>query len=228
MNSNIKSRQIDSLDKKFQALCEKVLQQLTLAEEILRKNRQDDLYEKVNQIEADIDLLENGIRVDVVTLILYAPKATELRKLITYQDITNFLEAVGDLLVDMIFHPIKKINTNLPEFNYFQVTLEKMLAHVKKMISDAIFSFCYEDSEIAYKIIEEDDLIDDMFNDLSENIILLFQDLSLNEQELLNTVNINNIAYIIEQIGDIATNIAEASIYMIEGTDIRHQLSKKK
>jgi phosphate transport system protein len=227
-NSNSKSRQIANLDEKFKLLCEKVLLQLTSAEETLKESKPDDFYEKVTQTEKEIDLLENEIRTNVVTLVLYAPKAAELRKLITYQDITNFLEAIGDSLIDTIFCPAKKIDVNLPEFDYFQLTLAKMLSCAKKMVNDAIFSFCYEDSVAAYKTIADDDAMDELFREISENTILLFQELPLNEQELANIINISHTAYSIEQIGDIATHIAEATIYMIEGTDIRHKKQNKR
>ncbi|MDR2087636.1 MAG: hypothetical protein LBP72_10785 [Dysgonamonadaceae bacterium] len=222
-NTNSKSRQIANLDEKFKILCEKVLQQLTFAEEVMQGNKPDDFYEKVIQTETDIDLLENGIRANVVTLVLYAPKAAELRKIITYQDITNFLETIGDLLMGTVFYPLKKFNANLPEFDYFQLTLSKMLSYAKKMVNDAIFSFCYEDSVVAYKIIADDDGMDELLREISENTILLFQELPLNEQELTNIIGITHMAYGIEQMGDIATHIAEAAIYMIEGKDIRHQ-----
>jgi phosphate transport system protein len=228
IDTNIKSKLIASLDKKFQTLCEKVLQQLTFMDEILRKGMQDELYEKVTQLETDIDLLENEIRADVVMRFLYSPKAMELRRLITCQDITNFLETIGDLLFNIISHSVKKIDTSLPEFEYFQVTLEKMLAYAKKMVSDAIFSFCCEDGVVAYQIIVDDDVLDNLFVELSENLVASFQDIPLSERELTNIINISNIAYVIEQIGDIATHIAEASIYMLEGKDIRHGLSEKK
>jgi phosphate transport system protein len=222
-NTNSKSRQIASLDEKFKTLCEKVLQQLAFAEEVMKERKTDDFYEKVNQIETEIDLLENGIRADVVTVLLYAPKAAELRKLITYQDITNFLEAIGDLLYDTIFYPLKKFDTTLPEFDYFQLTLSKMLSYAKKMVNDAIFSFCYEDSVVAYKTIAEDDVMDELLHEISENTVLLFQELPLNEQELTNIISISHAAYTIEQIGDNATYIAEAAVYLIEGKDIRHK-----
>jgi phosphate transport system protein len=227
-NTNSKSRQIASLDEKFRILCEKVLQQLSFAEEMLKESKPDDFYKKANQVEKEIDILEKEIRTNVVTLILYAPKAAELRKLITYQDITNFLEAIGDLLIDTVFNSEKKINTDLPEFDYFQLTLSKMLSFAKKMVNDAIFSFCYEDGATAYKTIADDDVMDELFREISENTILLFQELPLNEQELANIIKISHIAYSIEQISDIATHIAEAAVYMIEGTDIRHKKPYKK
>ena len=43
------------------------------------------------------------------------------------------------------------------------------------------------------------------------------------QQLLLSYININSIISNIERIADHATNVAEASIYAMEGTDIRHQ-----
>jgi phosphate transport system protein len=223
--TNIKSRQVANLDKKFQLLYEKVMQQFSITEEVIQNSLQEEQMEKIAQNENDIDLLEKEIRIEVVRSILLSPRAAELRKLISHQDITNFLETIGDLLVN-ITQPSKKIDLNLPDFDYFRVTLGKMFSFSKKMVSDAIYSFYYKDSSLAYKIISDDDYMDDLFREISENILLLFQDLSLNEQELSNILNISCVAYIIEQIGDIATHIAEASIYLIEGTDIRHKLSE--
>jgi phosphate transport system protein len=217
------SRQIANLDKKFQTLCEKVMQQLAITEEFFQKDLQESNIEKMIRNKDDINLLENEIRVDVVTVLLSNPRAAVLRKLISYQDITNFLEAIGDLLMNAYSWPFKKIDFNLPEFDYFKVTLEKMLSFAKKMVSNAIFSFYYKDADTAYKTISDDNQLDDLFHEIFENIPLLLQDLPLNEQELSNIAGISNLAYIIEQIGNTSTHIAEASIYLIEGKDIRHK-----
>jgi phosphate transport system protein len=203
------------------------MQQFSITEELLQGSLQESLIEKIIRNENNIDLLENEIRVEVVNALLFTLRAAELRKLISYQDNTNFLETIGDLLVN-ISYPFKKIDLNLPDFDYFKVTLGKMLSFAKKMVGDAIYSFYYKDATVAYKTISDDDYLDDLFREISENIPLLFQDLPLNEKELSNIVNISNIAYIVEQIGDIATHIAEASVYLIEGKDIRHKLSEIK
>jgi phosphate transport system protein len=165
--------------------------------------------------------------VEVVRTILLSPRAAELRLLVSYQDITNFLETTGDLLVNII-QLFKKIDLNLPDFDYFQVTLGKMLSFAKKMVSDAIYSFYYKDSTVAYRTISDDDRMDEWFREISGNILMSFQELPLSEQELANIINISYIAHVLEQIGDIATHIAEASVYLIEGMDIRHILSEIK
>ena len=44
----------------------------------------------------------------------------------------------------------------------------------------------------------------------------------LSQQEVTDALCINSMAYNIERIGDNATNIAEAAIYLIEGKNIKH------
>jgi phosphate transport system protein len=225
--TNIKSRQGVNLDKKFQMIYEKVMQQFSATEEIIQKPFCEELMMKIVRNENEIDALEKDVRVEVVRSILMTPRAAELRLLVSCQDITNFLETIGDLLVN-ISQLFKKIDLNLPDFDYFRITLEKMLSFSKKMVSDATYSFFYKDATVAYKAISDDDGLDSLFREISENMLLSFQELPLSEQELSNIINIGNVAYAVEQIGDIATHIAEASIYLIEGTDIRHKLSEIK
>jgi phosphate transport system protein len=43
------------------------------------------------------------------------------------------------------------------------------------------------------------------------------------QQLLLTFIHINSIISSIERIADHATNVAEASVYALDGTDIRHQ-----
>ena len=45
---------------------------------------------------------------------------------------------------------------------------------------------------------------------------------TLTEQDLLDILAINAIAYNIERIADNATNIAESAIYLIQGRNIQH------
>jgi phosphate transport system protein len=202
------------------------MQQLDFFEDVLLKNPNTELAKKINMNESEIDRLENEVREEVVkSLLTSSPRAIELRKIITYQDITNFLESIGDLLMDIITYPIEKKVFDLPDFEDFRAKLKEMLIFSKKMVNDAIFSFYYEDSDIAYRTIIEDNILDGLFREISENTLLYFQDTPLSEQELTNIIHITNSAFIIEQIGDIATYIAEAAIYMIKGTDIRHKFS---
>jgi phosphate transport system protein len=225
---NLKSRQFSNLNSKFQSLYEKVMQQLSLSEDLVHNGTKIGIFEKIIENESAIDMLENEIRIEVINILLIStPRAVELRKLITYQDITNFLEEIGDLVIDLSVYYQKKIDLSLADFEYFRLTLGGMLSLSKKMVEKAVIAFCCENANDAYETISDDDAIDKLFGEISENIVLTFQDLQLNDQEITNIVNISNIAYIIEHIGDIATHIAEAAIYLIEGKDIRHRLSKK-
>jgi len=226
MTDNIKSRQFASLKSDFQTLSENVIQQLSFFEGLLRTRFKQVVYEEMISNEININLFENKIRLDFVnSMLLFAPRAIELRKLITYQDTTNHLEAIGNLLMDGVTL-LKTIGLNSPDFDYFKVTLIKMFSLTKGMVGDAIFSFCYEDPLVANKVISEDDILNQLHREVLENITLIFQDLPLSVQELKNITCISNLSYIFEQIGDIAANIAEASVYLIEGKYIRNQFSE--
>jgi len=221
MNDNIKSRQFASLKSDFQTLSENVIQQLSFFEGLLCTGYKQAVYEEIISNEANINVFENKIRLDFVNSMLsFTPRAIELRKLITYQDTTNHLEAIGNLLVDGVTL-LKTIDLYSPDFDYFKVTLRKMFSLAKGMVDDAIFSFCYKDSTVAYKIISRDDTLNQLLREILENVTFVFQDLPLSVQELKNITYISNLSYIFEQIGNIATSIAEASVYLIEGKYIK-------
>ena len=217
MNDNVKSRQFVGLKNDFQTLSENVIQQLSFVEGLLQTGYKQAVYEEVINNNKNACLLTKKIRVDFVnSMLLFSPRAVELRQLVTCQDATNYLEAIGKLLVDGVIL-LKAIDLELPDFDYFNVTLSKMFSRAKGMVGDAVFAFCYEDSSVAHKIISEGVAL----NEVVETATLTFQDLPLSVQELKNITGISNLSYIFEKICNIAVNIAAASVYLIEGKYIK-------
>ena len=45
---------------------------------------------------------------------------------------------------------------------------------------------------------------------------------TVKDQDLLDALSLSNMSYNIERIGDNATNIAEAAIYLMEGKNAKH------
>ncbi|MDR3062301.1 MAG: phosphate uptake regulator PhoU, partial [Dysgonamonadaceae bacterium] len=152
---------------------------------------------------------------------LFSPKATDMRKLIAYIDMTFFLERIGDLVLN-ISNFTKKTRFDYDPFTEFRVILTKMLKAAEKMVKNAVFAFSCEDNTMARDTIAIDDKVDELLSEINEKIQQSFTEKILNSQDLLNITCINSMSYNIERIADNATNIAEAAIYLIEGKDIRH------
>jgi phosphate transport system protein len=91
------------------------------------------------------------------------------------------------------------------------------------MVQKSILSFTNNDKEYAIWTIKNDDIVDEMNNKLIKKAITKSKLPEETQQLLFSFININSIISNIERIADHATNVAEASIYALEGRDIRHK-----
>ena len=222
MTTNMKSKQLKVLLNDFELLSQTVLLQLQLSAKLMLDRGIESLEEEAESNELIIDRVEIKIREEVVySIFQFTPKAADLRRIVTYQDITTNLERVGDMLLNII-HYSRETNLNLAEFTEERKQLSKMFQYVDEMLRNAIISFTNEDTALAYVVIKEDDKVDKLFHDVSRSTQTSFSGRSLTEDEVRNIININSIAHNLERIGDSATNICESTIYLTEGRDIRH------
>ncbi|MDR2955906.1 MAG: phosphate signaling complex protein PhoU [Prevotella sp.] len=222
MTSNIKNKQLELLLNDFELLSKTALKQMQITAKLLEDPTIEPLYEEAESNEIIMDRLEIKVREEVVfTIFQFNPIAADLRKIITYQDITTNLERIGDMLLNII-HFLKKTDFTMPEFELINKKLHKMMKYADEMLRNAIFSFSNEDSHKAYQVIEEDDKIDELFHQIAISLQEAFVGKQMNKGEIKSILNANAMAYNLERIGDSATNIAEATIYLTEGKDIRH------
>lgn len=226
MAPDMKSKQLKLLLNDFELLSQTALTQVQIATKLLEDNSITALYEEAKENEIIMDRLEIKIREEVVfTIFQFTPKASDLRQIITYQDITTNLERVGDMLLNII-HFICDTDLNHANFSETKKLVTKMLKEVSSMLRSAIFSFSAEDSPTAYQVIQDDDKVDNLFHEINSSLQQSFKGRALSEQEIKNIISVNALAHNLERIGDSATNIAEATIYLTEGKDIRHGNSK--
>lgn len=222
MTTNIKNKQLEILLHDFELLSRTTMIQMQIATKLFHDNTIETLYQEAEANEIIIDRLEIKIREEAVfTIFQFNPIAADLRKIITYQDITTNLERVGDILLNII-HFLRETNLALPEFETIRKQLNKMIEYAGEMLRNAIFSFSNEDSHMAYQVIEEDDKVDDLFHKIAISLQEAFANRPLSKVDIQSIINTNAISYNLERIGDSATNIAEAAIYLTEGRDIRH------
>ena len=223
----IKSKYLEQLLNDFELLSEIVLSQINMTRTLMLFNtdneRNVELYETIERNEKLIDGLDLEIREGVINAIfLFTPRAADLRKIIAYHNMTNYLERVGDLALN-VAHFIKKICITIDEFSNVLDKLYVMFQQTQLMLKNAIISFSCEDSSTAYETISMDDVIDGLYKEITTLLAESFKDKPLSEQELKNMMFLNSISYNIERIADNATNIAESAIYLTDGKDIRHR-----
>lgn len=222
MTTNIKNKQLELLLNDFELLSKTALIQMQIATKLLQDNTIESLYEEAESNEVIIDRLEIKVREEAVfTIFQFNPIAADLRKIITYQDITTNLERVGDMLLNII-HSFRETDLNSIQWVKIKKQIEKMVEYTSEMLRNAIFSFSNEDTRMAYHVIKEDDKVDEIFHKISVSLQETFANKSLSKEEIETIIQVNTISHNLERIGDSATNIAEATIYLTEGVDIRH------
>lgn len=211
----------------FQVTAKVILQQIERIRQLLVYDRQEQIFTEIEHNERIIDSMDVKIRNEVInTIVLYSPRATNLRMIISYYDMTAYLERIGDLLLN-ISHFLKKTELQGPLYKEYQNILSKMLEITANMTQNAIFAFTCEDIGLARQTIEADDEADRLFREIGESLPEYCSNRSLTSQEMTDVLCINSMAYNIERIGDNATNIAEAAIYLIEGKNIKHTFGAK-
>lgn len=221
--SRIKDQQLQILLKEFELISKNVLLQLAILKELVDEPDTDELFEEAKNNEIIIDRLEVKIREEVAfTIFKFFPVAEDLRRIIAYQDLTTNLERIGDMVLNITRY-VREIKLNRPEMREVREIVVKMLDDVTLLIRNAILSFTNEQLEVAYEVIEGDDEIDNQYFLIRNLLKNRYAHKELSPEEIQEMIDIESIAHNLERCGDSATNIAESTIYLVKGRDIRHE-----
>jgi phosphate transport system protein len=208
----------------FEEMAEMVLSQLTLLDKYMsgRNNTSlQELKEEISENEKKIDKLEVVISDKFInSIVLYQPVASDIRKLVSIYRITINLERIADLVMNIIasLEAIRETG----EYKAMSEVILNMLISGKSMVEKSLLSFANNDKDYAVWTIKNDEVVDEMNRKLLINSISKANISKETREMLLSYVDLKNIITNIERIADHATNIAEASIYSMQGTDIRH------
>jgi phosphate transport system protein len=83
----------------------------------------------------------------------------------------------------------------------------------------ALDAFARLDVERAVEVLRKDDLIDQEFEGLLRKLITYMME---DARTISSSIDLIFVAKAIERIGDHAKNLAEQIIYVVKGTDVRH------
>jgi phosphate transport system protein len=104
-----------------------------------------------------------------------------------------------------------------------QEVLMNMLVSGVTMVEKSLLSFLNNDDSYAEWTIKNDEIVDEMNRKLLINSLSRAKVTDKTREMLLSYMDLKNIITNMERIADHATNIAESSIYSMQGTDIRHK-----
>ena len=209
--------------EEFKGLREKLFQMGLLVEGAIEKaveallRRSSKLADEVLEDEKTINQLE--IEIDEKGHALFAlaqPVASDLRLLTMILKINTDLERMGDHAVNiaqksqfLISEPL--LNTSFP--------LEAMTDDVQKMVRNAMDSFMNGNVDLARKVLASDDTVDDYNDTLYTDMTELMQKDPSKVKQALSLVMIG---HNLERVADLANNIAEDTIYLKQGKEVRH------
>jgi phosphate transport system protein len=216
---------IRNIEQEFEKLSNLILEQLQLLDELFenrKSERQGEIFERLTKNENKIDKYEVKLDESIIkAIVLYQPMARDLRRLFAIYHMTINLERVGDLVNKMACTFLEIKDTGL--LDEAASALHNMLKTTSKMVNRAILSFINNDQEFATWTLKKEASFEEMNQKLFKKTIKA-AGLPKKSQEILNNLfDVRSITASIERIGDHATNIAEASVYAISGSNIRHQ-----
>ena len=187
---------------------------------IFQKNTdREKLYRIIRDREIEIDGLQIKLGKYCFRLLaVQAPVAGDLRMILSITSANTALERMGDLSLN-----IAKRGKALKEDPLLDVSLrrlEEMFVHISLMVLDCLDSFINENEPLARKVIAHDQRADQ----LKEKICGELKQCILQNTNLIDTcIQLVGIAEKLERVGDQATNIAEETVFLQTGLDIKHQ-----
>jgi phosphate transport system protein len=220
-----KENAIHGVIEKFGEYSNLILHQITLLEKVFSSGILDiskELIDDIKKNEEKSDQFEIKLSEKIIdTIVLQQPLASDLRKLMACYTMVINLERIGDLVVNII-NFIPKIKDR-EIFSQMTNDIYNMLIIAKNMVQKSILSFTNSDREYAVWTIKNDSVVDELNQKLVKKAISRTNLPEETRQLLLTFIHINSIISNIERMADHATNVAEASVYALDGTDIRHQ-----
>lgn len=186
----------ESIDSAIKALC----------------NQDKEEARKAIAFDRKIDYKEKEIEDLCLKLILQQqPVARDLRQISAALKMITDMERIGDQAAD-----ISDIAIFLAEEKYIKSleTIPEMAGATIRMVTGSIDAFVKSDLELARSVIDSDDIVDNLFVKVKDDLISLVHQNPDNGRQAMDLLMV---AKYFERIGDHAVNIAEWVVFSITG-----------
>lgn len=213
--------QLADLKSRLLGMGERAEALVELAVEALLE-RDADKAEFVIAGDRDLDLEEVEVEATAVQLLaLQQPMARDLRFLVGAIKVSSDLERVGDHAVN-IAEAVAHLADQTPFAQFPEI--EEMARIAREMLSDALDGFVRADADGAREVCARDDRVDALHGSMFRILITHMME---DPRRIGSALNLVLVSGNLERIADLATNIAEDVVYLVEGRVIKHGAEKR-
>jgi phosphate transport system protein len=167
---------------------------------------------EVNQLQVEID--ESCLNL----IALHQPAAGDLRFILGASKTNCDLERLADQAINIADKALRLIDA--PTVTAFDI-LPRMATLARAMVKDSLHAFVNRDVQKSRAVLVRDDELDDLKREVTDKLVSI---MTTDPARIRAAMDLALVARNLERIGDHATNIAENTIFVVEGRDIRHQL----
>ncbi|MGN0347706.1 MAG: phosphate signaling complex protein PhoU [Lachnospiraceae bacterium] len=207
------NRQLMELNREMIAMGNKIMESIKAAIEALVAgdvNKAKEIMDGDNEV----DHLQKKIEIICSDILLQQqPVAGDLCFVTAAMKMVTDMERIGDHASDISEMTILLGEGN--DINKFEHII-KMATETMIMLNHSIEAYVEKDVEKAKEVIEQDDVVDALFDAAKQDVIDVIRN---NPNEGEEAIDVLMIAKYFERIGDHATNIAEWVIYSLNGPE---------
>ena len=211
-------------DQELNGLKQKLLIMATTAENAVQKSlasvltRNSDLARDVITDDIQLNTAELEIEEQAFKLLaLRPPVATDLRLILATMRIATTLERIGDQGVNIAERALEL--NNAPPVD-LPIDLKTLADLALGMVRTSIDAFVQQDPKLAMQVCVRDTEVDLLDDEYSQKIL----DMMIGEARwVIRLQHFIIIVRNLERIADLATNIAEDIVFIVEGRVIKHR-----
>lgn len=177
------------------------------------ENKNDDLARQIVLDDRNVNHMERSIESQCLTLITrQQPVAGDLRVVSSALKVVTDIERIGDHASDIAELVLRLDHKQL---DLYSAHLNPMITAAREMVHDAVSAFLNRDEKASSLVICSDDVVDDLFNKVKEDIAVRLKSETADADECIDVLMI---AKYLERIGDHAVNICEWEIFKETGS----------
>lgn len=171
----------------------------------------------VREGDEQIDRMEVNVEQACLRILaLSQPVASDLRMVLAVMRISGVLERVGDMARSIAKRAIDLQDLDGPRLPDALVTMARATA---SMLTDAIQALADRKPELARRVVQSDEQVDDLQKELFR---WAQAEIPRHVDWTRAAIDILSVARKLERIADLSTTIAQETIFLVEGTVLRH------